>query len=75
LQGLGSPLIDQTIIIDSIGSHLMPHHSVSSQLQEKSLLEMVVAILKIPVAKFTTSVALQFLKETYCKDWDVRSWT
>jgi hypothetical protein len=28
----------------------------------------------IPMARFTPSVTLWFLKETYCRDWDARLW-
>jgi hypothetical protein len=54
------------------GSHLMTYHSIYSRLQGKQLCEKIVAILMIPVAKFTRSVTLQFLKDIYCKDCDSR---
>jgi hypothetical protein len=53
----------------------MPYHFILSQLRKKSLCERVVGMLMNPLAKFNTSVTLQFIKETYSADWDVRSWT
>jgi hypothetical protein len=56
------------------GSHLMAYHSIYSQLGENNFVKKLwpVALLIIPVAKFTRSVTLQLVVETYCKDWDSR---